>query len=290
MKTFKRIYIEITNCCNLNCSFCPPSKRKKEFMDLASFELVLKKLTGYGQYVYLHIKGEPMMHPKFVEILKLCEKYELKVNLTTNGTLINKYFEELLASKALRQISISLQSQENLDDEKSFRQYMRNVLNLVQEGSAKSNIIFELRLWNYEGSVNECDLDKNKIALYMIMDHLSVTSEAIEAIPQGKGSKLMPKVYLSKSVEFQWPDMNLEVISTRGTCYGLRQQVGILVNGDVVICCLDAEGNVVLGNIFTEDFGSIVGSERSMAIVDGFERRIIVEPLCMRCGYRMRFD
>jgi MoaA/NifB/PqqE/SkfB family radical SAM enzyme len=259
-------------------------------MDLESFEVILKKLKGHGKYVYLHIKGEPMIHPEFIEILRLCEAYELKVNLTTNGTLIGRYSKELLASKALRQISISLQSQENLDDEKGFRKYMKDVLKLVKDGSAVSDIIFELRLWNYEGSVNGHDLDKNEIALSMIMEDLNVTSEAIEAIPQGKGTKLMPKVYLSKSVEFQWPDMNLEVISIEGTCYGLRQQVGILVNGDVVVCCLDAEGDVVLGNIFVEDFEAIVTSKRGVAIVEGFERREIVEPLCMRCGYRKRFN
>lgn len=290
MKTFKRIYIEITNCCNLSCSFCPPSKRQKEFMDLESFEVILKKLKGHGKYVYLHIKGEPMIHPEFIEILRLCEAYGLKVNLTTNGTLIGQYAKELLASKALRQISISLQSQENLDDEKGFRQYMKDVLKLVKDGSSVSDIIFELRLWNYEGSVNGHDLDKNEIALSMIMEQLDVTSEAIEAIPQGKGTKLMLNVYLSKSVEFQWPDMNLEVISIEGTCYGLRQQVGILVNGDVVVCCLDAEGDVVLGNIFVEDFEVIVTSERGVAVVEGFKHREIVEPLCMRCGYRKRFN
>jgi MoaA/NifB/PqqE/SkfB family radical SAM enzyme len=259
-------------------------------MDLESFELILKKLKGHGKYVYLHIKGEPMMHPEFIEILRLCEAYEMKVNLTTNGTFIGQYANELLSSKALRQISISLQSQENLDDEKGFRQYMKDVLRLVKDGSSVSDIIFELRLWNYEGSVSGHDMDKNEIALAMIMEELDVTAEDIEAIPQGKGTKLMANVYLSKSVEFQWPDMKLDVIGTEGTCYGLRQQVGILVNGDVVVCCLDAEGDVVLGNIFAEDFEAIVTSKRGVAIVEGFERREIVEPLCMRCGYRKRFD
>jgi len=122
-----------------------------------------------------------------------------------------------------------------------------------------------------------------------IIDQLDVSEEVIKAIPQGKGTKLMDRVYLSKSLEFQWPDMDLEIIGTEGTCYGLRQQVGILVNGNVVPCCLDGEGVITLGNSFEDDFEGIVTSPRANAMVKGFEERKIVEPLCMRCGYRERF-
>lgn len=289
MKTFKRIYIEITNCCNMSCSFCPPSKRKLEFMDIAVFQQVLDKIKGHGQYVYLHIKGEPMMHPDFFEILKLCKAYGLKVNLTTNGTLIGKYAKELIASGALRQISISLQSQENLDDKTGLEDYMSGILDMVKEGCLNSEIIFELRLWNYETLKTSGVPDKNNLMFNQIQDKLNVSRETIDSIPNGKGVKLMEQVYLSKSEVFDWPDMALDIIGTQGTCYGLRQQVGILVNGDVVPCCLDGEGVVTLGNIFQDSFENIVTSNRARAMVEGFESKAIVEPLCMRCGYRTRF-
>lgn len=289
MKTFKRIYIEITNCCNLTCSFCPPSKREQKFMDLEAFRRVLDKLKGHGQYIYLHIKGEPMLHPQFFDILKVCDDYDVKVNLTTNGTLIQGSIEALIDQKSLRQVSISLQSQENTEDVEAFKVYMAEVLNLVAKGSSLSDVIFELRLWNYEEMINGYRSGKNQVALDMIMDSLDVPIDTIESIGQGKGIKLKPQVYLSKSLAFQWPDMSLDIIGRQGTCYGLRQQVGILVNGDVVPCCLDHEGDVVLGNIFESDFESIVTSNRASTMVDGFEQRKIVEPLCMRCGYRQRF-
>ncbi len=289
MKTFKRIYIEITNSCNLSCSFCPPTKREGSFMSVEDFETILKRLEGHGHFIYLHVKGEPMMHPKFSEILALCEAYGMKVNLTTNGTLIGQYHEVLISSKAIRQISVSLQSQENLADQESFHQYMTEVLTLVEEGRRRSEIIFELRLWNYEASIDGPGSDKNQIAMNRIIEQLEVSEEVIKAIPQGKGTKLGYNVYLSKSLEFQWPAIDLEVISRSGTCYGLRQQVGILVNGDVVPCCLDGEGVITLGNCFDSSFESIVMSSRATAMVKGFEQRKIVEPLCRRCGYRERF-
>ncbi len=290
MKQFKRIYIEITNCCNLKCSFCPPSSRPLSFMSLEDFRQVLKKLKGHGQYIYLHIKGEPMLHPSFIEILEMCDQYDLKVNLTTNGTLIQNHLQELLVSKSLRQVSISLQSQENLQDEQAYRGYMDQVLDLIKKGQNGTDIIFELRLWNYDDIGKMTDGQVNNLALRMIKDQLEVSQDVIDAIPRGKGTKLMPQVYLSKSVEFQWPDMTLSPISEVGTCYGLRQQVGILVNGDVVPCCLDGEGIMTLGNIHDQSFEEIVTSDRANAMVAGFENRKIVEGLCQRCGYRSRFD
>lgn len=289
MKRFKRIYIEITNSCNLSCSFCPPTKRHGSYMSANDFETILKKLQGHGQYVYLHVKGEPMMHPEFSEILSLCETYGMKINLTTNGTLIGQYKETLIGCKALRQISVSLQSQENLLDSEGFHRYMSEVLSLVEEGRHRSEIIFELRLWNYEEGIDGPGEDKNQIAMNRIMDELDVKEDVIQAIPKGKGTKLKNQVYLSKSLEFQWPDMDLDPIGIEGTCYGLRQQVGILVNGDVIPCCLDGEGVITLGNVFKEDFEGIVTSPRATAMVKGFEERKLVEPLCMRCGYRERF-
>ena len=60
---FKKIYIEITNVCNLNCKFCPPTKRAKEFMALDQFEIIIKQIHNETNLVALHVKGEPLLHP-----------------------------------------------------------------------------------------------------------------------------------------------------------------------------------------------------------------------------------
>ena len=88
---FKKIYIEINNICNKNCSFCSKTNRKKREMSIDEFETVLKRINNYTDYIYLHIKGEPLTHSNFEEIVKLCKKYNKKINLTTNGVLISKY-------------------------------------------------------------------------------------------------------------------------------------------------------------------------------------------------------
>lgn len=290
MKQFKRIYIEITNRCNLQCSFCPVSKREDATMSAENFEKVLQKIKGHGEYIYLHIKGEPLLHPELEQIFELCNKYGMKINLTTNGTLLLKRMDLILNSPAIRQVSISLQSFEDLNDINGFEDYINQVMTVVEKGQKSTKIIFELRLWNYENLHSENKgYNKNQKALDMIGQSLNL-SEPIEPDMQiGKGVKLMPQVYLSKSSEFQWPDLSIDILDTKGSCYGLRQQVGILVNGDVVPCCLDSEGDTVLGNIFTSNFEEIVTSTRSQNMINGFENHVLVEPLCMRCGYRERF-
>ena len=87
---FKRIYIEITNSCNLNCSFCSKSFRDKRNMSILEFETVLKKIDKYTDFIYLHLKGEPLLHPDLDKILELLDNYNKKVIITTNGTLLKE--------------------------------------------------------------------------------------------------------------------------------------------------------------------------------------------------------
>ena len=112
-KMFKKIYVEITNSCNLKCSFCSPVKKEKRFMTISEFEHILKEINAKTDYIYLHVKGEPLLHPNLEEFLKLAEKYELKVNLTTNGTLFPKLVDKLKACNSLRKINFSLHCEQD---------------------------------------------------------------------------------------------------------------------------------------------------------------------------------
>jgi len=289
-------------------------------MRVASFEQILKEIAGYGNYVYLHIKGEPLLHPNLENLLDLCAAYGVQVNITTNGTLLSTAGDMLLNAKAVRQVSVSLQSYESPIDK--FDSYMDEVLRFINKGRANTEKYFELRLWNYENNDYISDADNktgntvdntlietpenffsgdlddiqnrnlavNTRALIMIQKALDLDFSIDHYLSEGKGNQLVERVYISKATKFQWPSMSIPVISTTGTCYGLRQQIGILVNGDVVPCCLDNEGDAVLGNVFSTSFESIVNGEKTKAIIQGFESGIVIEPLCMRCGYRARFE
>jgi len=60
---FKKIYLEVTNNCNLDCSFCIGNKRNKKFISKEEFKIILDKVEGYTNYLYFHVMGEPLLHP-----------------------------------------------------------------------------------------------------------------------------------------------------------------------------------------------------------------------------------
>lgn len=288
--TFKKIYIEITNACNLSCSFCPLSKREVAYMTVEDFEKILNQIEGYSNYLYLHVKGEPLLHPNLDQILRLCYKKGFKVNLVTNGTMINQMKDILLNNPSLRQISFSLQSFEDHLKIREKEKYIKNIIDFTRSAKDKTNLIIEYRIWNLEKNDINNPTKKNHCIFNALEGSLNLPFKIEEIINLGKGIKLAKNIYLSQSYEFDWPDMNRDIISDKGFCYGLRNQIAILVDGTVIPCCLDSEGDINLGNIYDEAFKDIIESERVENIIRGFSNREVVEPLCMRCGYRTRFD
>lgn len=287
MKTFKRIFVEISNVCNLACDFCPPSEREKKVMSVDDFETVLKKLEGHGQHIYLHVKGEPLLHKNFKDILELCHRYNKIVNITTNGTLLDLQGQTILDNPAVRLVNISLQSFEK-SDELAHKAYLDKVLGFVKKGLSETKILFDLRLWNFEDD-NLIACKKNQLTLDYIDAFLDLPEPITVTDPKTKGLKLNSNAYISKGAEFVWPSLSNDIVNTKGSCYGLRHQIAILSTGEVVPCCLDSEGVISLGNILETDFESIVTSTRATAIAVGFENNKLIEPLCIRCGYRERF-
>lgn len=287
-KRFKKVYIEITNICNLKCSFCPDGNRAKLFMLPENFENIINQIKDYTNLVALHVKGEPLMHPNLKEILQICEKADMQVNITTNGTLLEKNLDVLINSKAVRQINMSLHSvNKNENTEKyNVENYINDILKVSDEITNKSNIIISYRLWNLENiKLN----DENYEILNKIGNHYN-KENLLELAKENKFVELKEKVFLNQDIEFIWPSMDGKIVSECGKCWGLRNQVAILSNGDVVPCCLDQDGNINLGNIFEKRFCEIINSDFSKSIVNGFENNKIVHQLCKRCGFRERFN
>ena len=157
---FNKIYIEITNICNLKCKFCPETNRKKEFLSLEKFEEIINKIHKYTKLVCLHVKGEPLLHSQLKELLEILEKYNLKTNITTNGTLIKENLETIKKSKAVRQINFSIHSlmqNGNLD-----QQYLKNIFESAEE---LKNMMISYRLWNLQ-NIKENDAKNNCSAKY----------------------------------------------------------------------------------------------------------------------------
>jgi len=226
--------------------------------------------------------GEPLLHPQISRFFDICGEFGFKVNLTTNGTLIDKMTDMLISKLSLRLVSISVHSFEG--DKPALDSYLDTIFEFVLKAQ-KKNILCGLRLWNIKDSVEN---DENRHIINRIEKEFSTLS--LQSELNSRGIEVSKGVYLNFAKQFDWPGLEKDLVSEKGFCHGLRDQIGILVDGTVVPCCLDSQGIIALGNINTQNFSSIIESERAKAIRKGFSSRIAVEELCQKCGYRKRFN
>ena len=268
-----RCYLEITNVCNLDCLFCPKTERKGRTISVEEFDLLTDRLAGRIKFLYFHLMGEPLMHRHLPEFVRMAKAKGFIPVLTTNGTLLDRAGDALLEALP-HKVQISLHSHEG-NGKEAPEEYMRQVMTFAQK-AAQLGVIVVLRLWNQGGY----DKDNERL--------LNLASEYVPRpwTERYDGWKMADNIYLEYDHIFEWPDEEREAIETEEVfCYALRNQIGVLVDGTVVPCCLDHNGNIALGNLFTQSLHEILSSPRAKSLYDGFTHHIATEPLCQRCGY-----
>ena len=277
MKRFNKIYLEISNVCNLSCAFCPGTKRSKHIMTEGEFRSLMPKLRPYADYLYFHLMGEPLLHPNLAKFLEIAGEFDFKVILTTNGTLLRKQQEVLLSSPALHKVNISLHAFEANDLSVPFEEYLTDCLRFGQAAEGKKLVVY--RLWNQGGAEK-----KNAEIVAAMARHFPAPWS-----DNRQGQRIGQRIFLEYGDKFDWPDLAAPEGSDRVFCYGLRDQIGVLCDGSVVPCCLDHEGDLALGNLFDEDMDTILSKPRGQAIYNGFTKKEAAEELCRKCGYARRF-
>lgn len=266
---YKKIYIEITNDCNLSCSFCIKNKRIKKYMSFNDFKTVLNNIEGYTKYIYLHVLGEPLLHPNINEFIDYASK-RYKVNITTNGYLINN----IINNKNIRQINISLHSFSDKYNI-SLEDYINNIFNVVE--ILKKFTYVSFRLWtNNKYSNKIIDMINKKYNVNFDINNIK------------NNTTITNNVFISINEEFIWPDKNNGYYNEVGTCYALRDHIGILVDGTIIPCCLDSKGDIKLGNIFKDSLNNIIKNDRYQNMLNGFKNNKKCELLCKKCKYLNR--
>ena len=277
-----KAYLEITNVCNLSCSFCHKTKRAKKLMTAEEFDILTDRLRGKVQYLFFHLMGEPTLHPLLPEFVRKASEKGFLPMLTTNGSLLSKCGDELLSAPFYK-ISISLHAPA-ANPAFADPAYLDNCADFALRAS-ESGIYAVLRLWNL-GSEDE---KTNEAILSRLHEKFP---EEWKPMRGGDSYRLHSRLFLEFGDRFDWPDLAAPSIGEDGDCFchGMRDQFGVLVDGSVVPCCLDSEGIVTLGNLFESEIDDILATPRARAIYDGFTRRRAVEELCRRCGYAKRFS
>lgn len=273
---YSKVYVEITNQCNRNCSFCPGTARRPGMMTLEQFSEAAEKLQGVTKYLYYHLMGEPLTHPALPDMIRRATELGFKSAITTNGSLLPSRGKAILDAGVYK-VNISVHSFEEGSVE-SYKSYISGCMDFADEAS-KAGTLVVFRLWNqgYDEGRNISTSD---------LMHERFPGQWKEG---SRGIQIQERMYLEYGERFEWPDMEAQDRGNRVFCYGLRDHFAVLCDGTVVPCCLDHDGDIPLGNIFREDLTQILSSPRAKAMVEGFSCRKAPEELCHKCGYARRF-
>ncbi len=270
-KPFRKVYIEITNVCNLSCSFCAGTTRKKEFMSLERFKRVLDKVKAYTDYIYLHVLGEPLLHPEISEMFDEAQKRDLKVVLVTNGTRLCECSDMLLSKEALHKVNVSLHALEanpSLDK----NAYLEACFDFCEK-AAEKGIVSVFRLWN-SGAENALNEEiENRL-------HEKFCGEWKE---NTKGFRIREKLFLEYANRFEWHEQNEAEGNVR--CYALKDQFAVLCDGTVIPCCIDCEGKLCMGNIETDELSDMLSGVLATKLREGFDCEKAVFDTCKKCGF-----
>ncbi len=277
---FFRVYIEITNICGLNCSFCPPKSAKPMVMDIALFESILKQIKT--KEIALHVMGDPLLNKNLKQYLELAQKYDIKVFLVTSGFFIEKHEFSTLLHESISQLNISLNSFNKNSKNISLDEYLKPIFSLI-DYKLQNNMdkFINLRLWNLDSVKSEKSF--NEKIYKLLKEKFNVHVELKNA---KESIRIAKKVRVHFDNYFEWPNLKNKIYPD-SKCLGLNSQIAILSDGRVVPCCLDINANINLGNI--KDFSLEEILNKSSKIAKSLKDGIPSEELCKRCSYRLRF-
>lgn len=262
-------------------------------MEPELFQRCLNSIKGIAQNVYFHILGEPTLHPHFAKYLQTLESTSLKLNLTTNGTTLEKTGPLLLKSNALRQVNISLHAYAELPPDLA-NVHLKNVIEFVKRALIeKPDLYINLRLWNVG---DENSNQWNNLVLGSIKENFGTSINLDHFCSRHKSFLITGRAYIHQDSRFQWPQktseakpQNQKATYPKGTCRALDTHVGILHDGQVVACCLDYSGNISLGKIQEKELGEILEDFPAQNMRDGFTHHQLRHPFCQSCTFCKRF-
>ncbi|WQV28995.1 SPASM domain-containing protein [Helicobacter pylori] len=278
-KPFKKIYIELSDICGLQCGFCPNPKNIRGVMPLELFEKICKEAAPLTPIITFHVLGDPCKLKNLNHYLNAAKRFSLKVDLVTSGAYLHDF--ETLLQDAIYQISISLDA--GLDNHNKLNQhrYIQKILEFCRYKCEKNSEVFlNLR-------IQDSTLDKHQNLIKPFLESFECVS--LETLKSQGRTRLFKKSFLNIQKTFKWPNLNaqnpLNQKSKIPYCYGLIKQIAILSNGVVVPCCMDTQAHINLGDLNHTPLKDILNSQKAMAIKTHFLKGEALEPLCQNCSY-----
>jgi pyruvate-formate lyase-activating enzyme len=332
-------YVEITTSCNLQCPFCPSKdlNRSRSHMSLETAQAVFSRIGEYvagrdsavdgyvqaNRMVFLHVMGEPLVHPHLVEIAHIARRAGLVPAVFTNVTLLDARNSRRLLDANLGHVTLSLNAASDEDfavlgGRGSQSNQERRVLNFLRDRAERSDAVPHVDIQymfkqsaaiagpNLVSSLQQV-WDLYRHWLYLVREMQPSLSGPVDIRPHIDAQRLMKpyaefgkdpsiRVPLSPGIALVFktactfgnislaPGYTVEP-TERGQCpyFNPFRQLAVFVDGTVSFCNLDHENSVNLGSLVDTPLQQLWTSDRMQRIREQMLRSHLTEPLCQRC-------
>lgn len=226
------IGIESTNKCNLKCTMCPRTHimtRKKGSMDFKLFKKIINEIKDYTEFIWLQDLGEPLLHPRIIDMIKYSKKNNVKCGISTNATMLNVGMSNKLLNSGLDYILFAFdgatkETYENIRVGADYNKVRMNILNFLNMKVRNGKKMFcAVQCIAMDETVNEIK-DFRKLWNVKGVDSIRIR----QLTYTGKGD------YINKRT---------------APCYWLWYNPHIKWDGDMSPCCQDVNSEFVLGNV-----------------------------------------
>ncbi|MFQ5893231.1 MAG: radical SAM/SPASM domain-containing protein, partial [Nitrospinota bacterium] len=300
----------------------PIMQRAKGFMDFDLACRIIDEVVEerIAEKIVFHIMGEPTLHPRFYEIAQYAIDRGLTTTLTTNASTFTPTNIAKMIAALFQKVNISLHTPDEttyhlkvtgpLKYERFIQQISDYVSALYQAGGETELrmvlITSKPRPWGINFAepidiINTTDelhqalirWTKHFYSLKGINENGEVDLDDVLqnirrlSVARWNIVELYPRLFFETYVMDNWGNMldpDREVVGTKvGWCDPIVNQMGVMWNGDVTLCCKDHEGLTAQGNLADGRIKDILSREAVIRIVNGFKRYRVVNEHCQRC-------
>ncbi len=286
------VFFELTTACNMRCPSCPITKvTRRGMLDCADIERSLQELCalGFAGTVNFHVMGEPLLHPEHRAIFALARRYASRLELTTNGILLDAgkaYLAESITSLWVSVMHRDLQRRTGAAG-RQWSEYVATLAEFLRALPADSTMQVMLRIVGKRNLLTRCmTLDADGAH---IVEEIAVAAGVPVTWPEGADAAGTMRVANNLQVNlYELINWNLgpkRFQPAFGQCpiWPQTKQVTVLADGTVGLCCLDYAGGTAIGSIHNSSWAELLSSAALREQLAGFERWRLARPVCRSC-------
>lgn len=288
------ISVELTSRCNLACPECFTGsgllRRKNGFISFTLAEKIADELRGRTVSARLSFQGEPMMHPRFFDIIELFRG--MNPEISTNGHFLDRETCIKLASSPLKRIIISYDGVTpeayNLyrrgGDHTSVTEGIRRLAGIIR--ATGSSLKPEIQFLLHRGNEHET----SAAAAFAAEAGVGFRIKSIQVIDKERAGEWAPSEGRRSRYLFDRGQWKSASTRARG-CMRMWTTAVITSDGDVVPCCYDKNADHAMGNLNSQAFRDIWNGEKYHSFRSAVIRNRKETDLCRSCpqGRRIFF-